>query len=432
MPSIVKPQEPQQTQELDIATLVGVVNQTGALIYSKDLEGCYTYANQLFLDLVNMHLADLVGKKDHDFFDKESCENLGKNDKLVLEQGKTIEKEEINVIKGTGETRIYMSVKKPLRDTSGKINGLFGISTDITKRKHLEISVKEQKEFLDAILNNANALIYIKDSNRVFRYANSHAAEVFNIQTDEIIGKLDSELIPQDIADQLWRLDQKVFDSDQKQTGEEIIPGQKNEPKHYLTTKIPFRLEDGTATSIGFSTDITELYLLKEKLQLQAITDALTGLYNRRYFNDQCEREFSRCIRSKSIMSIILIDMDYFKSINDMFGHPVGDIVLREASNIYKSCLRKENILCRIGGEEFAILLPNTAQQETHILAERIRLTQEQSSIKGEWGVAIKPTISLGVSTLIETDKSFNDLLTRSDRALYKAKKLGRNRVCVL
>ncbi|MCP3689730.1 MAG: GGDEF domain-containing protein, partial [Gammaproteobacteria bacterium] len=198
------------------------------------------------------------------------------------------------------------------------------------------------------------------------------------------------------------------------------------------TTKIPFRLADGTATSIGYSADITELYLLKEELQQQAITDALTGLYNRRYFNDQCEREYSHCARSKSIMSIIIIDMDFFKSINDKFGHPVGDVVLREAGKTYKSCLRKENILCRIGGEEFAILLPDSAQHEASILAERIRITQEQSTIEGEWGVALKPTISLGVSTLVETDKSFNDLLSRADRALYKAKKLGRNQVCVL
>ncbi len=435
MPSIFKSQEnqqsqdSQQTQELDITALVGVVNQTGAFIYSKDIKGCYTYANQLFLDLAHLHLSDLVGKQDSDFFDSESCKILQENDNLVLEYGKTIEKEEINVIKATGETRIYMSVKKPMRDSSGKITGLFGISTDITKRKHLEISVNEQKVFLDAVLNNVDAFIYMKDSNRVYRYANSRAAELFNIQPNEIIGRLDSELMPQDVADRLWEPDQKVFDTGQKQTCEEIIPNLKNESKHYLTTKIPFRLEDGTATSIGYSTDITELYLLKEKLQRQAITDTLTGLYNRRYFNDQCEREFSHCIRSKSIMSIIIIDIDFFKSINDKFGHPVGDIVLREASNIYKSCLRKENILCRIGGEEFAILLPNTTQQEASILAERIRQTQEQNSIKGEWGMAIKPTISLGVSTLIEADKSFNDLLSRADRALYKAKQHGRNQV---
>ncbi|MCP4486811.1 MAG: diguanylate cyclase [Gammaproteobacteria bacterium] len=432
MTSIANEQKSQQTQELDITTLVGVVNQTGAIIYSKDLDGCYTYGNQLFLDLTLRHLSDLVGMRDHDFFDSDSCKNLMENDNLVLKHGETIEKEEINVIKATGETRIYMSVKKPLRDSSGRITGLFGISTDITKRKHLEVSVNERKDFLDAMLNNVDAFICIKDNNRVFRYANSRTAELFGIQPDEIVGKLDTELLPQDVADQLWELDRRVFDTGQKQTGEEVIPDLKNESKHYLTTKIPFRLADDTATSIGYSTDITELYLLKEKLQLQAITDALTGLYNRRYFNEQCEREFSHCCRSKSIMSIIIIDMDYFKSINDRFGHPVGDIVLREASNIYKSCLRKENILCRIGGEEFAILLPNTAQQEASILAERIRLTQAKNSIKGDWGVSIKPTISLGVSALIETDQSFNDLLSRADRALYKAKKMGRNRVFVL
>ena len=422
----------QQTQELDVRTLVGVVNQTGAFIYSKDLNGSYTYANQLVLDLMGLSLPELIGKQDHDFFDEASCIKLAANDSLVLEQGKTIEIEESNVVRETGETRVYMSVKKPLRDSDGKITGLFGISTDITKRKLLEISVNEQKEFLDAVLNNVDALIYMKDKNRVFRYANSRTADLFNIQPDEIVGKTDYEVMPEDVADRWWQLDKKVFETNHKQTGEDIIPNLSGEEKHYLTTKIPFELDDGTATSIGYSTDVTELYLLKEKLQRQAITDSLTGLYNRRYFNDQCEREFSRSNRSGSIMSIIVIDIDYFKSINDKFGHPVGDIVLREVSKIYKSCLRKENILCRIGGEEFAILLPDTKQEAATVLAERIRQTQEKKAIVGKWKVAIKPTVSIGVSTLMSEDKAFNDLLSRADRALYRAKKNGRNQVCVL
>jgi len=429
MPSSSKSQK---TQELDVRTLVGVVNQTGAFIYSKDINGCYTYANQLVLDLVGLPLSDLIGKQDHDFYDAKSCQVLEANDQLVLRDGQTIEKEEFYVLTASGESSVYMSVKKPLRDSDGNITGLFGISTDITKRKKLEVSVNEQKDFLDAVLNNVDALIYIKDSNRVFRYANSRTAAMFNISPEEIVGKTDSDLMPNAVADEWWKLDEKVFETNQKQSGEDVVPNLHGERKHYLTTKIPFKLNDGTATSIGFSTDITELYLLKEKLQRQAITDSLTGLYNRRYFNDQCEREFSRCNRSGSTMSIIVIDIDYFKSINDKFGHPVGDIVLREVSKIYKSCLRKENILCRIGGEEFAILLPDTTQEAALVLAERIRQTQEKKAIVGKWKVAIKPTISLGVSTLAPEDKAFNDLLSRADRALYKAKKNGRNQVCRL
>ena len=421
-----------QTQELDIGTLVGVVNQTGAFIYSKDLNGCFSYANQLMLDLVGLSLSELIGKRNHDFFDAKCCEILEANDQLVLQNGQTIEKEETYVLKDSGDTRYYMSVKKPLKDSDGKITGLFGISTDITNRKKLEISVNEQKDFLDAVLNNVDALIYMKDRDRVFRYANSRTATLFNINPEEIVGKTDYDLMPTDIADQWWKLDEKVFETDQQQSGEDMVPSLNGEKKHYLTTKIPFKLNDGTKTSIGFSTDITELYLLKEKLQRQAITDSLTGLYNRRYFNEQCEREYSRCIRTGTTMSIIIIDIDYFKSINDKFGHPVGDTVLREVSKIYKSCLRKENILCRIGGEEFAILLTDSTQEDASILAERIRQTQEKKAIIGKWKVAIKPTISIGVSTLIPEDRSYNDLLSRADRALYQAKKNGRNQVCRL
>lgn len=421
-----------QTQELDISTLVGVVNDTGAFIYSKDINGRYTYANKLVLDSFDLTLTEVVGKSDHDFFDLSTSRALEKNDRLVLEQGKTIEKEEIRVLKSTGVSRVYMSVKKPLLDNKGRITGLFGISIDVTKRKHLEITANEQKEFLDAILNNVDALIFMKDSDRVYRYVNSKTAELLNTPADEVIGKKDSDFMPQDIADELWKLDQKVFDTNRKQSSEEVFPNVLGVYKHYLTTKIPFQLDDGTLTSIGYSTDVTELYMLKEKLQRQAITDALTGIYNRRYFTDQCEREFSRCKRTGATMSIIIIDIDFFKSINDKFGHPVGDVVLREVCKIYKSCLRKENILCRIGGEEFAVLLPDSNRDAATVLAERIRQTQEKRAIVGKWKVAIKPTVSIGVSSLLAQDNSFNDLLSRADRALYQAKKGGRNQVKVL
>ena len=422
----------QQTQEIDIRTLLGVVNETGAYIYTKDQQGCYTYANQLVLDLFDIPLSELLGKTDRDFIEEPSVIALEQNDRRVFTEGLSVECEEKYTLIKNARTHVFVSVKKPLRDGKGNISGLFGVSTDITKRKRLEIDAHEEKEFLDAILNNVDAYIFMKDKNRVFRYANSKFAQLYGLDTSQLVGKKDTEIMNSNIADDLWILDQKVFDSNQKQTGEEVVTTLEGEEKRYLTTKIPLTLNDGTRTSIGISTDITELFMLKEELQRQAITDALTGLYNRRYFNDQCEREFSRCRRNTQTMSIIIIDIDYFKTINDSYGHPVGDLVLKQVSTIYKSCLRKENILCRIGGEEFAVLLPDTDRYAAQTLAERIRQEQENTHISGIQQALIKPTISLGVSSLLEQDNSYNDLLGRADRALYKAKQQGRNQVCVL
>ena len=254
-----------RTQELDIRTLVGVVNQTGAYIYSKDLNGSYTYANQLVQELFACPLSEIVGKKDEDFFDLANSPEVIEGDRAVLENGETIEREEVLRLKSARESRIYMSVKKPLRDDQGNITGLFGISTDITKRKRLEINAHEQKEFLDIILNNVDANIFMKDSNRVFRYVNSRFANLFNLLPEEVIGRRASELMPQESADLLWELDQKLFDTNTRQTGEQVFLNSKGEKKRYLTTKIPFQLDDGTRTSISFSTDITELHVLKGK-----------------------------------------------------------------------------------------------------------------------------------------------------------------------
>lgn len=176
------------------------------------------------------------------------------------------------------------------------------------------------------------------------------------------------------------------------------------------------------------------IYPLKNAmLYRQAIsmahTDPLTQTYNRTAFNDSLMREIKLARRKSNSLSVIFFDIDYFKSINDQYGHDCGDIVLASAANCIKDVLRASDIVFRYGGEEFVILLSDTSLDGAKIIAERIRQSIENHTVA--YGLdLIKVTASLGISSLRGNDNS-DMLVKRADNAMYRAKENGRNQVQV-
>jgi len=168
-----------------------------------------------------------------------------------------------------------------------------------------------------------------------------------------------------------------------------------------------------------------------EHLTLSGLTDVLTGLHNRRYLDRRLSEEVTRSARYGSALSCLFIDADHFKSVNDLHGHHAGDHVLREIALRVKECLRASDIATRYGGEEFALLLPQTDQEEAFKLAERIRKRICEQSVLLESGQQLQITASIGVSQLASPASEGCDkkLLNDADSALYEAKQLGRNQV---
>jgi diguanylate cyclase len=178
------------------------------------------------------------------------------------------------------------------------------------------------------------------------------------------------------------------------------------------------------------SAEIERRQSLEDQLRTLAETDSLTGIYNRRFFTTAAEHEVKRCLRYGHTLSLIIADIDRFKRINDRYGHTTGDSVLKRTVEIIKQSLREVDTLARVGGEEFAVLLPDTTADGARQVAERIRsaiATAEQPVPSSGAGV----TISLGVAELAASDDDFDLLYRRADRALYASKDRGRNRVSV-
>jgi diguanylate cyclase (GGDEF)-like protein len=173
--------------------------------------------------------------------------------------------------------------------------------------------------------------------------------------------------------------------------------------------------------------DITERMRLEGELRRIATTDELTGLLNRREFLEQATREFSRSLRYGDAVSLLLVDVDHFKGINDRFGHASGDEALRRLARAGERCIRSTDIFGRLGGDEFAILLLKTEAGDAVELAERLRSTFDAIEIDTDLGTA-EFTVSIGVAS--RTDEgSIDELMNRADRSLYRAKNAGRDRV---
>ncbi len=167
---------------------------------------------------------------------------------------------------------------------------------------------------------------------------------------------------------------------------------------------------------------------LEELAQMSRI-DGLTQIYNRRHWQESLEQEFAKAKRHSKSLSLVMLDLDYFKLLNDNYGHQCGDMVLIEVSKLIGSLLRVEDIFGRYGGEEFAIILPETDLSGAIELAERICSAVAKKSLEYN-GEEINVTISLGVAQLRNKEVSYEGLISQADSALYQAKAEGRNKVC--
>lgn len=179
---------------------------------------------------------------------------------------------------------------------------------------------------------------------------------------------------------------------------------------------------------VWFFRDITERKALECKLEDLSCRDPLTGVSNRRHFHERAAEEVSRAHRKNLYFSVIYLDIDKFKSINDKFGHAFGDKVIINFCRISEKMLRKQDMLGRIGGEEFAIFLPDTMLEGAFELAERLRQTIESQHIN-DGMTQVNYTFSAGVATFSKEDSSIENVLARADRAMYLAKSMGRNLV---
>jgi diguanylate cyclase (GGDEF)-like protein len=208
-----------------------------------------------------------------------------------------------------------------------------------------------------------------------------------------------------------------------------------SELRWFLARVTPLSLRDasGNESKVGAVVshmNITDRKLLELRYARLASTDPLTDLPNRRFFDDSAKIEFERLSRFGGAMSLLMLDLDKFKLINDRYGHAAGDAVLKKFASRCQKVFRKSDLFARIGGEEFVALVVGTGEADATALAERVRVKVADLRIRTDAGM-IRVTSSIGVASVRASDRSIASALHRADEALYAAKASGRNRVSV-
>lgn len=263
-------------------------------------------------------------------------------------------------------------------------------------------------------------------SQGTFLDVNGQLAKILGYEQHEIIGQPMSRFIaPEDQAKVMANISKGI----ESNIEHEML--RKDGTRVLIEAHGQTIVQGGIPMRLTAIRDITERKLFETELKRQAHIDHLTGVSNRGYFMDQAELELSRASRYDNPLSLYMLDIDFFKKVNDSHGHKVGDLVLVKLAEVCRQTLREVDIIGRVGGEEFVILLPETDIVEATEVAERLRESIAKLKVPLEGGLPLHFTVSIGVTSLASKDDNLDVLLNQADKALYEAKETGRNKVCV-
>jgi len=405
-----------------------------AYIYMKNLQHQYVYANKPTLELFNCSAEELIGSDDTRFFPPETVAQLNEIDTRVFETRQD-NSEQVVSFDENGQQRVYWEVKTPIYDDHDpeKLWGLCGISSDITTLKHQEAALRESEKRFHSTFASAPIGMAIVGLDGRFLQVNAALADIVGYSIEALQKKTFQQITyPEDLQTDLVQFEQLRDGLIKNYQLEKRYFHNKGNLIWVLLSVSAVRDEDDKALYfIAQIQDITERKYLMDRLSNQARVDYLTNLSNRRYYMEQAEAELNRALRYGAPLALLMIDIDHFKNINDSYGHKTGDMVLQKMSDLLKQSLREVDVLGRIGGEEFAILLPESRLENAIEVAERLRVQIANAKLLEAHGQALRCTVSVGVAMLDNPNKNLDALFNQADEALYKAKNSGRNCVCV-
>lgn len=421
--------------------LLAALHQAPDYLYVKDRDSRFIAVNTAVTSANGLATPDqMYGKTDFDIAPPERAARLFEEEQRIMgAEGAMLDVEEM--VETDGVKRWYLTSKTAVRNIDDEVLGLTGVTRDITEKKRLEEAFVKSSDQLNLVLSEMSDGLALFDENGTLAFCNDQYRNLFPLTADVRVPgtHLRYILIQSNQRGEQVEIPRAGLEPWINSVLASLKTGGEEEVRLfdgrwlYVRTK---PIEAGGATVIV--SDITEMkkaetsmLALTAQLQLLARTDGLTGLLNRRSFDEEMEKEVARTRRGGLPISLIMIDIDRFKLFNDRYGHPAGDECIKKVASVLRRTARRTtDLAARYGGEEMCLILPDTDEAGAFALAEHLRLAVRALAIEhadSEKGVV---TISLGVATYSdnEPERSGEALVGRADEALYIAKGAGRDR----
>ena len=319
----------------------------------------------------------------------------------------------------------------PVRDAAGEITHFVSFQRDISERHDMERALTASERLYRSIHDNVQESIFlvrVEGGEFVYVGNNPRHERSTGLTGERLCGARPRDILPPEAAEAVAANYRRCVAERQTIRYEEELDLPAGR-RHWATSLAPVFNDAGDIEMIvGLSVDVTEQKRAEAELRRLATTDVLTGLANRRHFLERAAQELGRVRRYDTPSAFIMLDIDHFKRINDTWGHATGDAVLRSMAAVLAAAVRGTDLIGRLGGEEFGVLLPETGLEAALVLAERLReaVTAEEVAAEGE---SLRFSASFGVTLLHADDDSVDTPMARADAALYAAKFAGRNRV---
>jgi len=294
-------------------------------------------------------------------------------------------------------------------------------------------TLREENNRYRNLLDNIRDVVYTTDSRGVVTYVNAAVERIAGYKSTEVIGRSFTDFVYEKDRDDRLQHFLRALSGEGNQTEYRYVT-KSGDIRWVVTTGFVYTAEDGTVEGIqGVLTDITHLKKMQQELEERkrryarlSITDNVTGLYNSRHFDDQLEEEMGRCRRYGHPLSLLMVDIDDFKSYNDTHGHIEGNRVLKELGTIMGTAVRSVDSVYRYGGDEFTVILPEATGEQAMVVARRIMDTVRESEVFALPERGTHLSISIGVAQSIPTEEKA-EFIKRADMNMYDAKAQGKH-----
>lgn len=301
------------------------------------------------------------------------------------------------------------------------------------ERARQESALRSLSQFQDGVIDNASTWISVLDAQARVTVWNKAAEKISGYSKDSVLGSavIWAQLYPDEsyrngVAETVRAILEDGLEVEGVQT---VIRRSDGQQRTISWSSRRFFAADGGLGSIAIGQDVTEREQMQEELEWIAAHDPLTGLYNRRHFERLAVARHAECKRERMPFALLWVDIDNFKSVNDRFGHRVGDIALREVAGLAAGAARDIGLATRYGGDEIVLALPGSSLESALAVAETLRQRVESASFLSAQVQASGPTLSIGVAVADAASQSLDELLIAADHAMYQAKANGRNRI---